>query len=134
MVKPTLLVLALYGCAHDVRTRFPADPETVGDAPATLVLRFTHAVEHAYVSVNGVPVAQDAHTKEIVVEGLPPGETTVMVAAANGLEKGFMMHLSPGQRAVVPLSAADTSVGRSVFQAFLTAAVYAAYLGLAAVL
>jgi hypothetical protein len=55
----------------------------------------------------------------------------VVVAAAGGMEKMFVVDLQPGQRVEVPLTANDTSVGKTLLQAILTAAVYAAYFALA---
>lgn len=104
----------------------------VDETTGTIVLHFTHAVDNAHVSVNGHPVARDAHTREIVVEGVPAGEVMIMLAADGVPEKAFVVRLDPGQRMVIPLSAADTSVGRTLLQALLSAAVYAMYLGVAA--
>ena len=125
-----LLAAVAGGCARDVHARFPG--VTDGSPTASLVLRFTDPVEHAHVSVNGVPVASDVHTREIVVEGIPPGETSILLAASNTPEKAFVLDLQPGQRAVVPLSAPSASFGKSLLQAAVGAAVYATYLALTA--
>jgi len=124
-----LAALVLVGCAHDVRTQFPRPPP---EGPrGTLELRFTGAVKNAHVTVNGVPVAEGAHTRRIVVTGVPAGPTAV-VMAADGLpmEKAFTIEIPAGERVVVPLSAPSASFGGVIVQAVATVAVYAAYLGL----
>jgi len=132
-MQQAVLVAALMvgACgARDVHTVMPG--ATVDETAATVVLHFTHAVDNAHVSINGVAVARDAHTQEIVVGGIPSGEAMIMLAADGVPEKAFVVNLQPGQRMVIPLSAADTSVGRTLLQALLSAAVYAMYLGVAA--
>ena len=124
-------VLAL-ACAHDLRVAFPGAAAPADSA--TVELRFTHAVDHACITVNGVEIAEDANTARVVVSGVPSGPATVMVAASDGPEKVFELNLHPGQRVVVPLSAPDTSVGKTLLGALMTAAVYAVYLGLASAL
>jgi hypothetical protein len=92
-------------------------------------------VRNATVVVNGVPVAESAHTARVVVTGLPAGRTTVMIACdGDGGEKAFTVDLPPGERVVVPLAAADTSMGKTAWQAFMAASIYAAYLALDAAL
>lgn len=42
----------------------------------------------------------------------------------------MVLRLEPGQRVVVPPAAAESGLGKSLLQAVMTAAVYAAYLAL----
>ena len=135
LVGLALLGGALPGCAHDVRTRLPGPP---APEAGTLELRFTNAVKHAHLAINGIAVTADAHTRRIVVEGVPAGTATVMLAAGDGgeggVEKVFSVDLAAGQHLVVPLAAPSSSAGRSLLSAVGAAAVYVGYLALRAAL
>ena len=101
---------------------------------ATLVIQFTREVDNVHLSINGTPVASGVHTQQITVEDVPAGEVAVMLAG-DGVEKAFGLKLEPGQHLVVPISApAPPPALHPLVQALLTIGVYAAYLGLAALL
>lgn len=122
-----LCALAALACSKDIHTRYPS--HALGDA--TVVIRFTNAITDAWVSIDGVPVAEGVHTKQITVTNVPAGERFVVVAAGGGVEKAFTVKLREGQRAVVPLAAPDTSFGKSLLQVIGTVIVYAAYMAIA---
>ena len=115
-------------CAKDVRARYPGRADLLGET-ATLELRFTRAVKNLHASVNGVPLTEGTHANRLVVAGIPPGATTVMLAA-DGFpgEKVFTVELKAGQRMVVPLSVPEEGFGRTILQTAMLAAAYVGYL------
>jgi hypothetical protein len=129
-----LLSLMLVGCTasagQPLSSRYAGAPSN--EPTSTLVIQFTGQVAGAHVSVNGAPVVSDARTSQITVEGIPPGEVAVMLAAEGGVEKAFGLHLEPGEEIVVPIS--TPSVGpkppHPAIQAALTLFVYLAYSGI----
>jgi hypothetical protein len=100
----------------------------------TVVLRFTNAAKDLYVSVNGFPVVEDAHTSRVEVVGVPAGRATIMIAAGSGLEKGFALDVVPGGRVEVPLAAPSGSFSSGLWQTFVGALVYVGYLSIRAAL
>jgi len=128
------LVWLLAACApagaRQMRLFYPSP----GSDPATLVIQFTREVDNVHLSINGEPVASGVRTEQITVENIPAGEVAVMLAA-DGIEKAFGLKLEPGKHLVVPISApAPPPAIHPLVQALLTIGVYAAYLGLAALL
>lgn len=129
-----VVATALVGCgAHDLHTTYPgAPPATM----ATLELRFTRAVKHLSVTVNGVLVAEDAHTARLVVDRIPAGRASVMLAADGAPERVFTVDLEASRRAIVPLAAAPAgaSMVTSLLQSVLAATVYVTYVSIRAAL
>jgi hypothetical protein len=101
--SPLALVLTfalafVTGCAHDVRTTFPAPPE----APTgTLVLLLTQAADVS-VAVNGLLVVESEHTEKVTVTNVPTGHVEVTIAA-NGGDKQFRVWVQSEHPTTVPL-------------------------------
>jgi hypothetical protein len=123
-------LLLLSACARDLVTRYPGRADLVSDT-ATLEIRFTRPVKNLHASVNGVPLAAGTNARKLLVAGIPPGPTTVMLAA-DGLEgeRVFTLDLAAGKRMVVPLSVPGESFSRTLVQAAMVAVVYVGYLAL----
>ncbi len=137
----TLALVLQVGCtpaAHDVHARYPSLPTTGAEEAgrATLELRFTHAVSNAQLAVNGVPITSGVKTARIVVDDVPAGRTSIVLAAdGEQSEKSFALELAPGAHVVVPLVAAsEGSFARTMEQAFVAAVVWAVYLGVRSML
>jgi hypothetical protein len=104
-----LVVLALAACsAHDVVAHFPmASP---GDATGTLVLLLTQPADDVTVAINGVLIAEQQHTRRVVVDRLPVGTADVVVAA-NGQDKEIHTWIGTDHATTVPLGVPDASMG-----------------------
>ena len=114
--------LALAGCSHDMRVRFPAMPD---EPTGTLVLLLSQPASDVSVAVNGVLVVEHAHTGHIVIERVPVG-TDEIVMAANGSDKEFKTWIGGDHATTVPLGVPDESYGfaKSLFGTLLTIIVY----------
>jgi hypothetical protein len=116
-----------FACAHDLHLHYP------GDGDASLDMRLTAAVSDTSVAINGQLLAEGERTRRILVDHMPTGESTVVLAASDLPEKTFTIDLQPGQHAVMPLSApAEASIGSAIgslfFQAIAAGVAYAAYM------
>ena len=104
-----LLVLMLAGCAAaDVRTHFPiaAPNEPTG----TLVLLLGDAADDVTIAINGVLVVDGAHTRRVVIDGVPVG-TAEVTMAANGADKQFKVWVGTDHATTVPLGVPDQGIG-----------------------
>jgi len=129
-----LLLWLLAACTPpDSRQMFRFYPPP-GSETATLVIQFTREVDNVHLSINGAPLASGVRTREITVENVPAGEIGVMLAG-DGVEKAFGLKIEAGQHMVVPIAApAPPPSLHPLLQALITVGVYAAYMGLAALL
>jgi hypothetical protein len=121
-VKLLIALLVVTGCANDVRVRYPSAPT---DPTGTLVLTMASAASGVSVAINGVLVVDDAHTKHIVVEGVPTG-TGEVIMAANGSDKAFRVWIDSSHPTTVPLGVPDegSSFVKSLAGSLLTVIVY----------
>jgi hypothetical protein len=120
LVLIALLVLA--GCAHDIRTRYPAPP----DAPTgTLVLLLTQSSSGVSVAVDGLLVVEDAHTQRITIDNVPTG-THEVVIAANGGDKAFRTWVQSDHPTTIPLGVpeAASSFLKSIAATLISIAAY----------
>jgi hypothetical protein len=98
-----LLLWLVLGCAKDVRARYPSE----GGAPTgTLVLTMSRPASGVTVAINGRLVVDDAHTQNVVIEGVPVG-TGEVVMAANGSDKAFRVWIDSDHWTTVPLGVPD---------------------------
>ena len=106
-MRLALLAVFVLGCAHDVRARYPAAP----DAPTgTLVLLLSQPASGVSIAIGGLLVVEDAHTKKVVVEGIPVGTVEVTIAA-NGSDKQFRIWIDDTNPTTVPLGVPEPSMG-----------------------
>ncbi len=104
-----VVLLLLAGCAaHDVLVHYPM--ATPSDATGTLVLLLTQPADDVTVAIDGVLVAEEQHTKRVVVDRVPVG-TADVVLAANGQDKQFHAWVGTDHATTVPLGIPDSSMG-----------------------
>jgi hypothetical protein len=117
-----LLLALLVGCAKDVHVHYPSEPS---DATGTLVLTMAEPASGVSVAINGVLVVDDAHTRHVVIDGVPVG-TGEVVMAANGSDKAFHVWVGSDHPTTVPLGVPEESYGflKSVAGSLLTVIVY----------
>jgi hypothetical protein len=117
-----LVVLALVGCSHDIKARFPSRPD---EPTGTLVLTMARAASGVTVAINGVLVVDDEKTAHVVVEGVPVG-TSDVVMAANGGDKAFRVWIESEHPTTVPLGVPDEGSGflKSLAGSLITIIVY----------
>jgi hypothetical protein len=118
-----LLVLLFAACGPtDVRVHYPTAP---GAPTGTLVLLLSQAAPDVTVSVNGSLVCDRAHTDRVVVDGVPVGTQTVMIAA-NGQDKQFTIWVDGDHWTTVPLGVPEQGVGfvKTLAGSLLTILVY----------
>ncbi|MDQ3368121.1 MAG: hypothetical protein M3680_22070 [Myxococcota bacterium] len=117
-----LLVLLIGGCAHDVRSRYPAAP----DAPTgTLVLLLSQSASGVSVAVNGLLVVEDARTEKIVIENIPTGTAEVAIAA-NGGDKQVRVWITSDHPTTLPMGVpeATSSLLKSIFATLVSITAY----------
>jgi hypothetical protein len=121
-VKSLLVLVVIAGCANDVRARYPSAPT---DPTGTLVLTMAAPASGVTIAINGVLVVDGAHTKHIVIEGVPTG-TGEVVMAANGADKAFHVWIDSTHPTTVPLGVPDegSSFVKSLAGSLLTVIVY----------
>jgi hypothetical protein len=121
-VKLLIALCVIAGCANDVRVRYPSAPT---EPTGTLVLTMANAANGVTVAVNGNLVVNDAHTKHIVIEGVPTG-TGEVVMAANGADKAFRVYIDSERPTTVPLGVPEegSSFLKSVAGSLITVIVY----------
>jgi hypothetical protein len=114
--------MVIAGCANDVRARYPSAPT---DPTGTLVLTMSEPASGVTIAINGVLVVDDAHTKHIVIDGVPTG-TGEVVMAANGADKAFRVWIDSTHPTTVPLGVPDegSSFVKSLAGSLLTVIVY----------
>ena len=105
LVVLVALAALLTGCAHDVVARFPSSPD---EPTGTVELRFTRAASDVTVAVNGVVVVDRAHTRRVVVTGVPTGTTQLAIAAGAG-EKQVAVWVGSDNPVQVPVPSVEQS-------------------------
>jgi uncharacterized membrane protein len=119
----SVLLLVLIACGgHDVRVRYPVAP----DQPVgTLVLLLSQAASDVTVAINGNLVVDRAHTDRVIVDGVPVGTQTVIMAA-NGMDKQFQIWVDGDHWTTVPLGVPDPGYGfvKTLAGSLLTIIVY----------
>ena len=119
-----VLVLCLVAACstHDVRVHYPTAP---GEPAGTLVLLLSQAASDVTVAVNGNLVVDRAHTDRVIVDGVPVGTQTV-VMAANGMDKQFTIWVDGDHWTTVPLGVPDPGYGflKTLAGSILTIVVY----------
>ena len=113
-----LLLVFVVGCAHDVRARFPAPPDT---PTGTLQLLLSQPASDVTVAIGGVLVVEKQHTGRITIEGVPAG-TAELAIVANGTDKQLRAWIDSERTTTVPLGVPDASTGflKSLFGSLLT--------------
>ena len=117
-----LVAVTAAACSHDVRTRYPSQPD---EPTGTLILTMSQAANGVTVAVNGVLVVDDAHTKHVQIDGIPVG-TGEIVMAANGSDKAFRVWIGSERPTTVPLGVPDEGSGflKTLAGSLLTIVVY----------
>lgn len=119
-----LLVVLAAACAHDVHTRFPADP---GASTGRIALVFTDVASPVNVAVNGLLLVRGARTEKVVVADVPIGFAEVSIAAGPG-EKQVRVWVEADRETTVPLGSsgeAPLSALRGFALSIVTVVVYA---------
>lgn len=112
----------MVGCSHDVRARYPPQP----DLPTgTLILTMSEPADGVSVAVNGVLVVDDVHTKHIQIDGVPTG-TGEVIMAANGADKAFHVWIDSDRPTTVPLGVPSegSSFLKTLFGSLVTLVAY----------
>jgi hypothetical protein len=119
-----IAAVALAGCAHNVRTRFPSDP---ADSTGTVILKFTSAASDVTVTVNGVLVVDGEDTERVQIDGIPIGRAELSIAAGPG-EKQMEVWISPDNPTTIPLGSPGQSGGggfvKSLIGSVVTIVIY----------
>ena len=117
-----LVAVAATACSHDVRARYPSQPD---EPTGTLILTMSQPADGVTVAVNGVLVVDDAHTKHIQIDGIPVG-TGEIIMAANGSDKAFRVWIGSERPTTVPLGVPDEGSGflKTLAGSLLTIVVY----------
>ena len=117
-----LWLVVLLGCAHDVRARYASLPD---QPTGTLVLTMARPASGVTVAINGLLVVDDAHTKHVVIDGVPVG-TAEVVMAANGSDKAFNVWIGSEHPTTVPLGVPDEGMGfvKTIAGSLITIIVY----------
>lgn len=121
-MKWLLVILVVAGCSHDVRARYPSQPD---EPTGSLILTMSEAAKGVTVAVNGVLVVDDAHTRHIQIDGVPIG-TGEVIMAANGADKAFRVWIDSERPTTVPLGVPDegSSFLKTLAGSLLTIVVY----------
>ena len=122
MIRLLLVLLALVGCSHNVRARYPSRAD---EPTGTLVLTMAKPASGVTVAINGLLVVDDAKTSHVVVEGVPVGTGNV-VMSANGSDKAFSVWIESEHPTTVPLGVPDEGSGfiKSLAGSLITIVVY----------
>ncbi len=117
-----VVLLAIAGCAHDVRVTYPAAPD---DPTGSIVLLLSQPADDVNVAVNGVLVVEDAHTGRIVIDRAPGGNVD-LVMTANGADKAMRVYVGTDRATTIPLGVPDGSTGfiKSLFGTLITIVAY----------
>jgi hypothetical protein len=117
-----LLLVAVAGCSHDVRARYPSRSD---EPTGTLVLEMSRPASGVTVAINGRLVVDDEKTERVVIEGIPVG-TGEVIMAANGGDKAFQVWIDSEHPTTVPLGVPDEGTGfvKSLAGSLLTILVY----------
>jgi hypothetical protein len=117
-----LLVFLIACGSPPVRVHFPTAP---GMPTGTLVLLMSQAANDVTVALDGVLVVDRAHTDRVIVDGVPVGTRTVIMAA-NGMDKQFQIWVDGDHWTTVPLGVPDagTAFWKTLAGSLLTVIVY----------
>ena len=119
-----IVAIALAGCDHNVRARFPSDP---AEPTGTVVLKFTSPASDVTVTVNGVLVVDGEDTERVQIDGIPTGRAELAIAAGPG-EKQMEVWISSDNPTTVPLGSPGQSGGgsflKSLFGSVVTIVIY----------
>jgi len=117
-----LLVFLLACSPTSVRVHYPTAP---GAPEGTLVLLLSQAADDVTVAINGNLVIDRAHTERVIVDGVPVGTQTVIMAA-NGMDKQFQIWVDGDHWTTVPLGVPDagTAFWKTLAGSLLTVIVY----------
>ncbi|HSN24921.1 MAG TPA: hypothetical protein VLT45_01515 [Kofleriaceae bacterium] len=116
-------VLLLVACGGtDVRVHYPVLPD---QPTGTLVLRLSQTADDVTVAINGNLLVDRVKTDHVVIDGVPVGTQTVIMAA-NGVDKQFQIWVDGDHWTTVPLGVADPGVGfvKTLAGSLLTIIVY----------
>ncbi|MGE0549364.1 MAG: hypothetical protein AB7O24_05180 [Kofleriaceae bacterium] len=121
-MRAAAIVLLAFGCASDVRARYPSLPS---DPTGTIVLLLSQPAHDVSVAVNGTLVVHDEHTSRIEITNAPVG-TTEIVITANGTEKAMSVWVSSERPMTIPLGVVDPTPGliKTVIGTLITIAAY----------
>ena len=129
-------LLAVAGCARDVRVAMPMDP---GDLTGSITILLTQPARDLTVTVNGVLVAERKRTEKVHIENVPVGYADVMIAAGSGgtrIDAAVRVSIDTGINTTIPVAAPDKPFGSamstgilSVAAWLLARALYLAFLG-----
>jgi hypothetical protein len=117
------LLVFLFACGSPaVRVHYPTAP---GMPTGTLVLLMSQAASDVTVALDGVLVVDRAHTDRVIVDGVPVGTRTVIMAA-NGMDKQFQIWVDGDHWTTVPLGVPDagTAFWKTLDGSLLTVIVY----------
>jgi hypothetical protein len=118
-----LLLVLLFACSTpSVRVRYPTTPD---QPTGTLVLLLSQAASDVTVAINGNLVVDREHTDRVIVDGVPVGTQTVILAA-NGMDKQFQIWVDGDHWTTVPLGVPDagTAFWKTLAGSLLTVIVY----------
>ncbi len=118
-----LFVLLLVACGGtDVRVHYPVLPD---QPTGTLVLRLSQTADDVTVAINGNLVVDRVKTDHVVIDGVPVGTQTVIMAA-NGVDKQFQIWVDGDHWTTVPLGVPDPGYGfvKTLAGSLLTIIVY----------
>lgn len=117
-----LVAVITTGCSHDVRARYPSQPD---EPTGTLILTMARPANGVTIAINGVLVVDDVHTKHVRIDDVPVG-TGEIVMAANGSDKAFRVWIGSERPTTVPLGVPDEGTGflKSLAGSLLTIVVY----------
>ncbi len=116
-------VLLLVACGGtDVRVHYPVLPD---QPTGTLVLRLSQTADDVTVAINGNLVVDRVKTDHVVIDGVPVGTQTVIMAA-NGVDKQFQIWVDGDHWTTVPLGVPDPGYGfvKTLAGSLLTIIVY----------
>ena len=117
------LVLLLVACGGtDVRVHYPVAPD---QPTGTLVLLLSQTADDVTVAVNGNLVVDRVKTSHVIIDGVPVGTQTVIMAA-NGVDKQFQIWVDGDHWTTVPLGVPDPGYGfvKTLAGSLLTIIVY----------
>jgi len=118
------LVACIAGCAHDVRARLPAQP---GEPTGSITIVLTQSARNLTVSINGVLVADRAHSERVHIQGVPAGAADVVVAAGGGetrIERHMSVAVAAGRDTAIPLAGPDKPMSQGLAMGLLSATVW----------
>ena len=117
-----LLVLVVACGGTDVRVHYPVMPD---QPTGTLVLQLSQAADDVTVAINGNLVVDRVKTSHVIVDGVPVGTQTVIMAA-NGVDKQFQIWVDGDHWTTVPLGVPDPGYGfvKTLAGSLLTIIVY----------